>query len=49
MQKEANKKEQALNISIKEGSAASVATGIAETQITPFALAIQASSFQRES
>lgn len=43
--KEVDKK-QALKVSIKEGSAASVASGIADTQVTPFALAIGASSFQ---
>ena len=45
MQKEDNKKK-ALQVSIKEGNASAIATGIAETQVVPFALALNASSFQ---
>jgi|SRR3989338_6252839 len=41
-----DEKKKALKISVKEGSASAVAIGLADTQVTPFALAINASSFQ---
>ncbi len=40
---EQEKKQKALSISIKEGSAASFSSGIADTYITPFALILKAS------
>lgn len=43
LQTEQQKKQQALSVSIKEGSAANFSAGLAETYITPFALELKAS------